>query len=133
MAKLLLPSVILYAIFAMVTPVAVAKIFPPKPVAPVVSNGVQYSADRDGRDQYVIATDISTDKQLWKVKVFHTRIKFWVEEDTQWVFITALRLVDTSLFVRDGEARCYSVDVNSHRVRKAPCGIAFTKQEGPTQ
>jgi len=130
-AKFRFHAVIRYAMFAMVTAVATAKILPPRPVAPVINNGVRYSADRDGRDQYVVATDISTGKELWKVKVFHTRIKFWVEEDVQWVFITDLRLMDTSLFVRDGKARCYSVDVSSHRVRKVSCGTVFTQQEGP--
>jgi PQQ-like domain len=109
---------------ALVTP-AVAKRMNPKPVAPVVSHGIRYSADRDGRDQYVVATDASTGKQLWRVKVFHTHIKFWVEEDVQWVFITDLKVSDNSLFVRDEKARCYSVDLNNQRVRKALCSRAF--------
>ena len=104
---------------------AAAKIASLKPVTPVDSNGVRYSADRDGRNQYVVATDIATGKQLWSVRVFHTYVKFWVEEDVQWVFITDLRLVDTSVWVRDGKARCYAVDIKTHRVRKAPCSGVF--------
>jgi len=88
-----------------------------------------YSADRDGRDQYAVATNIATGKQLWKVKVVHTHIKFWIEEDVQWVFITDLKLMDSLLFVRDDKARCYAVGINSHRVRKAPCSVAFGQQE----
>ena len=65
-----------------------------------MANGIRYSSDRDGRDQYVVATDIASGKQLWNVKVFYTYIKFWIEEDVQWVFITDLKLVDSSLFVR---------------------------------
>ena len=133
MAKLPFWAVILYVIFAMLTAVAVGKISPPKPPVPVIANGVRYSADRDGKDQYVVATIISTGEQSWKVRVFHTRIKLWLEEDVQWVFITDLRLIGTSLFIRDGKARCYSVDVNSHRVRKTSCGTVFTHQEDSTQ
>jgi hypothetical protein len=117
------------AVIALAVVSAWAKIAPPKPVAPVESNGVRYSADRDGKDQYVVATDIPTGNQLWKVKVFHTQIKPWIEEDVQWVFITDLKLVNNSLFVRDGKARCYAVDVKNRRVSKASCSDVFV--DGP--
>ena len=106
-----------------------AKIAPPKPVPPVESNGVRYSADRDGADQYVVATDTATGKQLWRVKVFHTPIKPWIEEDVQWVFITDLKLVKTSLFIRDGKERCYAVDVKTHAIGKTDCSGAFADRE----
>jgi hypothetical protein len=131
--KLQLRAITVQAILVLVTVTATAKIIPPKPVSPVEANGVRYSADRDGRDQYAVATDVATGKQLWKVKVFHTRIKPWIEEDVQWVFITNLRLVDNTLFVRDGRGRCYTVDVKTQRVRRAPCGAVFTPQEGAPQ
>src|SRR5271169_30300 len=76
MTKLRFRAVIVLAILALVAVTAMAKIMPPKPVLPVEANGVRYSADRDGQDQYAVATDMSTGKQLWKVKVFHTPIKF---------------------------------------------------------
>jgi outer membrane protein assembly factor BamB len=118
------------ALIALAMCTAAAKIASLKPVTPVDSNGVRYSADRDAEDQYVVATDIATGKQLWRVRVFHTHIKFWVEEDVQWVFIANLKLVDNSLWVRDGKARCYAVDVKTHRVRRAPCRGVFEEQEG---
>ena len=133
MTKLQVRAVIVHASLALATVVVAAKIAPPKPVVPVEANGVRYSADPDGSDQYAVATDIATGKQLWKVKVFHTHIKFWIEEDVQWVFITDLKLMDSSLFVRDGKARCYAVDISSHRVRKAPCSVAFGQQERASQ
>ena len=34
--------------------------------------------------------------------MFQMHIKFWVEEHVQWV-ITDLKLMDSSLFVRDGK------------------------------
>ncbi len=133
MMRLQFRTLLACAAIALATEVAIAKIAPLKPVAPVESNGVRYAADRDGRDQYVIATDIATGKQLWKVRVFHTHIKFWIEEDVQWIFITDLKLVDNSLFVRDGKARCYTVDIKTRRVRKIICPGVFGQQESSTQ
>src|SRR5262245_30202122 len=101
---------------------AVAKRVPPKPVSPVVSDGIRYSAECDGRDQYVVAADASSGKVLWRVKVFHNRIKFWVEADAQWVYITDLKLGNNSLLVRDERSRCYSVDLTKRRVRRCECG-----------
>ena len=70
------------------------------------------------------------DKELWRVKVFHTRIKFWMEEDVQWVFITDLKLADEVLLVRDEKARCYAIDIaTKHRVRKTPCESAFPEKK----
>ena len=118
---------LLAAVIVLATITGMARIRSPKPVAPVESNGVRYSADRDGRDQYVVATDMTTGRQLWRVKVFHTHIKFWIEEDVQWVFITDLKLVDRALFVRDGKARCYTVDIKTHRVSEAVCSGVFAE------
>jgi hypothetical protein len=129
MMRLQFRAPIVCVVITLATGFAMAKIAPPKPVAPVESNGVRYAADRDGRDQYVVASDMATGKELWKVKVFHTHIKFWIEEDVQWVFITDLKLADSSLFVRDGKARCYAVDVKTHRVRKVLCTGVFAQQE----
>jgi len=108
-------------------PTAIAKIPPQKPVLPVESNGVRYTAeDRE----YVAATDLATGKQLWKVRIFHTHIKPWLEPDVQFVFIKELKLVGGSLFVRDGKARCYAIGLRNHRVHKTACGQVFPELEG---
>jgi hypothetical protein len=99
----------------------------PEPVAPVVAGGVRYSASGDGRDQYVVAEEVSNGKLLWKTKVFHNRIKFWVEEDVQWVFITNLKLVGDSIFVRDEQVRCYSIDLKRKHVKKQNCDGIFAQ------
>src|SRR5579872_693135 len=104
---------------------AQAKRVTPKPVAPVISGGIRYSAAGDGRDQYVVAADATTGSVLWKVKVFHTHIKPWIEEDNQWVFISDLKLEADSLFVRDESSRCYSIDLSTTHVKKRPCSSAF--------
>jgi hypothetical protein len=135
-------TLVAFTTLAVITTNAFAKRRPPKPVAPVVADGVRYSADiavvdgvhmprgisDDGREHYVVATDVSTGSELWRAKVFRTHIKFWIEEDVQHVYMTNLKLVEDSLFVRDEKARCYSVDIKTHHVRKANCTV-FTQNE----
>jgi hypothetical protein len=41
-----------------------AKRVAPKEVSPVLFNGVQYSADGDGRNAYVVAADATSGKTL---------------------------------------------------------------------
>ena len=98
-----------------------AKRIPPKPVKPVSANGVTYSAEGDGRKGYVVATDTSTQKELWRVQIFMVHIKFWIEEDVQWVYITDLRITGDVLLVRDERAKCYAVGLRDKRVKSASC------------
>jgi hypothetical protein len=111
---------------AIFTGTAGAKRVPPRPVAPVILDGVRYTAQGDGRDQYVVAEDASRGNELWKVKVFHNNVKFWIEEDVQWVFISNLKLVNNTLFVRDEKSRCYSIDLKRKHVSKQECGGLFS-------
>ena len=126
-------ALLLSAVISVASPNAIAKVAPRKPVPPVESNGIRYAADGDGNDQFVVATEIATGKQLWRKRVLHTRIKFWLEPDVQIVPITEIKLVDGLLFVRDERARCYAVGVRNHRVHKTACGSTFAEQEGPTR
>jgi hypothetical protein len=98
-----------------------AKRIPAKPVLPIISSGIRYSAESDRQDQYVTATDTANGNVLWKVKVFHNRINFWREIDVQFVYIADLKLVANSLLVRDEKARCYSVDLASKHVKHQRC------------
>jgi hypothetical protein len=121
-------GVVLLCLFSSIC--ATAKRVPPKPVAPVVADGIRYSAEGDGKDSYVVATDEASGKTLWRAKVFHTRIEFWRgEEDNQWLFISDLKPVGNNLLIRDEKNRCYSISMSTKRVKKAPCGDAFSPQE----
>ena len=121
-------GIVLLSLFTSIC--ATAKRVPPKPVAPITANGIRYSAHGDGKDNYVVATDETSGKTLWTVKVFHTRINFWRgEEDNQWLFISDLKLGENFLLVRDEKNRCYSIYLNTKRVKKAPCGSDFPPQE----
>jgi len=81
----------------------------PKPVTPVVSDGIRYAADGDGLDEYVIASNASDGKMLWKVRVVHNEIDPRMERDVQDVYITDLSLAGSALLVRDEKSRCYKV------------------------
>jgi len=114
-----------YILIALLATTLPAKRVPPKLVTPVVFEGVRYAADGDGRDQYVVAEDAATGRVLWKVRIFHTRIRFWVEEDVQWVFISHLKIMNNALIVRDERARCYAVELKRRQVKKYQCDDIF--------
>jgi len=114
-----------FVLFALFATTATAKRIPPKPVTPVVFEGIRYSADGNGRDQYVVAEDAATGRLLWKVRIFHTRISFWTEEDVQWVYISHLKIMNNSLIVKDERARCYAVELKRRRVKKYRCDDIF--------
>jgi hypothetical protein len=105
-----------------------AKRLEPKLVPPVIFNGVQYSAEGHGRDAFVTAKDIGNEDVLWRTKIFRSRIKPWLEEDVQWVFITALKLQGTSLHIRDEKSRCYSLDLKTKRARRHACDADLDKE-----
>ena len=119
-------GIVLFCLFASIC--ATAKRVPPKSVPPIAANGIRYSADGDGKDSYVVATDEASGKTLWRVKVFHTRINFLRgEEDNQWLFISDLKLGENSLLVRDEKNRCYS---GSERESEKLCILrGFLKNE----
>jgi len=106
---------------------SMAKRLPSKPVSPVVSDGIRYTAEGNGADQYLVATDLASGKELWRVKVFHNRIWFWVEPCVQIVDISDLKLEKGSVLVKDERSRCYSVVLAKRRVHKCDCGAHFSQ------
>jgi outer membrane protein assembly factor BamB len=102
-------------------PALPAKRLPPKPVPPVVSGNVQYSVEGEEGAQYVVASNVTSGQELWRVKVFQTHVRQRLEKDVQWVFITELTLASKQLLVRDEKARCYAVDLTTKRVKHQAC------------
>jgi outer membrane protein assembly factor BamB len=90
----------------------------PKPVTPVVSDGIRYAAEGDGVDESVIASNASDGKMLWKVRVVHNEIDPRMERDVQDVYITDLSLAGSALLVRDEKSRCYNVNLTTKQVEK---------------
>ena len=106
---------------------AVAERIPRRPVPPIVRDGIQYAAkaELNGKAQYVVASDASTGRELWRVQVFYNRIKFWINEESQIMYITDLKLDGNSIQVRDEKARCYSFDITKKDVFHMNCGNVF--------
>jgi hypothetical protein len=111
-----------YGLFACIVFVCVtsssAKRAQPKPVEPVVSAGIKYSADGNGVDEYVVASDASSGKLLWRVRVAHNDQDPRMELDVQDVYITDLKVTKGALLVRDEKSRCYSIDLATKSVNK---------------
>jgi hypothetical protein len=95
---------------------------PPKPVSPIVSDGVEYSAHGDGKTGYIVATDVATGNELWRIRVFRIHTYLWKgEEDNQWVFISDLQLVQNALLIRNEKSHCYRLDLVTRHVKKERC------------
>lgn len=89
-------------------------------VKPVVHGGVRYEApNANGRQAVVEAWDVASGKKLWSVTVFKVAIKFYLEEDVQWVFIQALSVEAGKLVVTSEDDQTYLVDLKSRAVTKA--------------
>lgn len=96
-----------------------AKRAAPKPVPPVVRNGVKYTVPNDnGRIGHVVASEDRSGKTLWDIKVFEVQIDPKLEEDVQWVFITDLKLAGNALRVKDEKSRCFNLDLTSKKVKR---------------
>jgi hypothetical protein len=100
---------------------ALAKRVPPKPVTPVQEDGVEYSADGNGWEGFVVASDPISRKELWRVRLFKIRINTWVEIDVQSVYVTTLRWSAKGLYVRDERSKCYLVNIKSRSERNVSC------------
>jgi hypothetical protein len=96
-----------------------AKRTSPKPVTPVIQNGVKYVAPNlSGRQGVVEARDEKTDKKLWDVVVYSVRLDRNLEEDVQWVFVTRLAVHDNNLVVTNEKNESFAVDLRTKKVQK---------------
>jgi outer membrane protein assembly factor BamB len=94
-----------------------AKRAAPKPVAPVVWEGVEYRAS--GMAQ-VRAVEITTGRKLWETKVYHVWIIPLAETDVQSVFITNLKVEAGKLVVKNEAGKTYQLDLKTGRVAGRP-------------
>jgi outer membrane protein assembly factor BamB len=113
---------VVFALFCIGCPQGFAKRIAPKPVPPIVHEGVQYSASGDGKTGSVVATDISTGKELWRVKIFRVHPRWWKgEEDNQWVYISSLRLTENTLLIANEKGQCFLLDLRTKSVKRESC------------
>lgn len=90
-----------------------AKQTPPKPVAPVSGDGVTYTSSGDRFEEFVVATQTDSSKELWKAKIFSVQVKPELEKDVQAIYITKLKLASSTLYMRDESARCFQLNVKT--------------------
>jgi len=107
------------AVAAMITAEAWAKRAGPKPVAPVVHDGVRYVApNTNGREGKVEARSEKTGTRLWDVVVYTVKIDPNLEEDVQWVFITGLEARGSFLLVTNEKGERFQVDLKTRKAQK---------------
>jgi hypothetical protein len=96
---------------------ALAKRAAPKPVTPVVVKTVEYSAPREQMG-FVIATDTTSHKELWRERIYTVKIDPALERDVQDVFITSLVEEKGSLIVTNERGETYALDLATRKVTK---------------
>jgi hypothetical protein len=94
---------------------ALAKRAAPKPVAPVILDGVEYRAPV--RDMgYLEAIDVVSKQRLWRSKVYSVMYMPLAEKDCQDIFIVSLGIKGGNLLVRNEAGRSYRVDLKTGHV-----------------
>jgi hypothetical protein len=89
-------------------------------VAPVVHQGVKYVAPNDnGRQGRIEARNEKTGEKLWDAVIYTVKIDPNLEEDVQWVFISALELRDNTLVITNEKGDRYLLDLTTRKVKKA--------------
>jgi hypothetical protein len=113
---------VVVAVFCIGCPQGFAKRITPKPVPPIIHEDVQYSTAGDGKTSFVVATDTSTGKELWRVRIFRVHPHWWKgEEDNQWVFISFLRLAENNLVIGNEKGQCFLLDLRTKSVKRESC------------
>lgn len=94
-----------------------AKRVTPSPVPPITIGSIKYSAPHD-KMGYVVATDTSNGKELWRVRIYSVLINPFLERDVQDVFITSLVVSGGTLLIENERGDKYTLDVDTRRVTK---------------
>jgi hypothetical protein len=109
---------------------ALAKRGEPKPVKPLVSNGVRYIAPSVMPNYQSIYGNPTCDigcvearnnkngKLLWKVEVYQIKYDPKMETDVQDVFISALSIDRGKLIVKNEDGAKFSVDLKTRAIHK---------------
>ena len=96
---------------------ASAKRAAPADVAPVIVKGVQYSAPHDAMG-FVVATGISSGKEMWRAQIYKIRVNQELERDVQDVFITSLVAKEDTLIVTNERGEKYALDLKTRKVTR---------------
>ena len=70
---------------------------------------------------FVVATDKSSGKELWRKRIYRVFINPFMEEDVQWVFISSLVQQDQALIISNERKECYRLDLTTRKVSGTKC------------
>ena len=96
---------------------AVAKRAAPAVVAPVIAMGLEFSAPHDAMG-FVVATGISSGKEMWRVRIYEVRVNPNIEGDVQDVFITSFAVKDGALIVTNERKEKFALDLKTSKVTR---------------
>jgi hypothetical protein len=82
-----------------------------------MANSVEYSAPHEQMG-FVVATDLSTHKKLWRVRIYTVHIDPALERDVQDVFITSLSFERGGLVITNESGDRYILDLATRKVAK---------------
>ena len=94
---------------------------PPRPVEPVVIDGVRYCAvlgdiDRDGQFGGILGAFDASNHELWRLRVYESVRVPGLEGDVQDVFFSAMRTEGGLLLIENERGECVEVDTAARRV-----------------
>jgi hypothetical protein len=95
-----------------------AKRSAPGVVEPVTVSGVTFSAP-GWPIGIVIATDASSNRELWRQRIYAVRYDRTLEQDVQDVFITSLKLRGNVLVITNERGERFLLDLSTRKVTRA--------------
>ena len=111
-----------------------AKRMPPKPVAPVTKDGIQYSAPLDHMG-FVVATWLKTGREIWSRQIYVVKYEYQygLEEDVQWCFITKIKFAGDKLRITNERGSEFELDPHTLEVKTLKGGavIDHTNRKPP--
>lgn len=94
---------------------------PPRPVAPVVLDGVRYAPvlgdiDRDGQIGGILGAFDASNRELWRLRVYENVRVPGLEGDVQDVFFHSMRMEGGLLLIENERNERFEVDLAARRV-----------------
>jgi hypothetical protein len=115
--------VFLLIILGSLSPPAYAKRLAPPEVPPITFSKITYSAPHWGRGEgkeqnggYIEATDATTGKFLWELRIYTVEYDLGLEQDVQDVFIRSMKIADGTLRILSENGDTFVVDLSNRRV-----------------
>jgi outer membrane protein assembly factor BamB len=87
----------------------------PAEIPPIIYNDIRIVAENSSPENMGIvqAFDVNTKKLIWSTKVYKVKIKRNIEDDTQWIFISEMKIVGDKLVIVNEKKEIYNLDPNT--------------------